>query len=45
VFREIIMTHPQVLMFVGDLADQRRRENAAIIDGTADYAEGHVELV
>jgi len=45
VFREIIMTHPQVLMFVGDLADQRRRENAAIIDGTADYAEGHLELV
>jgi CRP-like cAMP-binding protein len=45
VFREIIMTHPQVLMFVGDLADQRRRENAAIIDGTADYTEGHLELV
>ncbi len=44
-FREVIMTHPQVLMFIGDLADQRRRENAAIIDGSADYAEGHLELV
>jgi CRP-like cAMP-binding protein len=44
-FREVIMTHPQVLMFVGDLADQRRRANAAVADGTADYAEGHLDLL
>ncbi len=44
-FREVIMTHPQVLMFVGDLADQRRRENAAILEGSADYSEGTVELL
>jgi hypothetical protein len=24
-FREIIMTHPQVLSYVGDLADERRK--------------------
>ncbi|RMH42921.1 MAG: hypothetical protein D6689_06665 [Deltaproteobacteria bacterium] len=44
-FREVIMTHPQVLAFVGDLADQRRRANAAIAGGSGDYAEGRVELV
>jgi hypothetical protein len=25
-FREIIMTHPQVLSYVGDLADERQRQ-------------------
>jgi CRP-like cAMP-binding protein len=44
-FRELIMTHPQVLVFVGDLAEQRRRENEAIVGGAADYAEGHLDLV
>jgi len=44
VFREVIMTHPQVLMFVGDLADQRRRQNESIVSGDEDYAEGHLDL-
>lgn len=44
-FREVIMTHPQVLMFVGDLADERRRQNEAIAGGDADYAEGHIDLL
>jgi CRP-like cAMP-binding protein len=44
-FREVIMTHPQVLMFVGDVADARRRQNAAIVGGEVDYSEGHLDLV
>jgi len=45
VFRQLIMTHPQVLMFVGDLADERKRKYDAIVNGDADYEEGHLELV
>jgi CRP-like cAMP-binding protein len=44
-FREVIMTHPQVLVFVNDLAEERRRKLGAIAAGTADYAEGHLELI
>ncbi len=44
-FRDTIMTHPQVLMVVGELADQRQRQYDAIIAGEADYDEGHLELV
>lgn len=44
-FREVIMTHPQVLVFVNDLADERRHKLAAIAAGAADYEEGHLELV
>jgi cAMP-dependent protein kinase regulator len=44
-FREVIMTHPQVLMFIGDLADERRRKLEAIVAGEQDYAEGHLDLL
>ncbi|HUH05172.1 MAG TPA: cyclic nucleotide-binding domain-containing protein [Kofleriaceae bacterium] len=44
-FRTTIMTHPQVLMVVGDLADERKRKFDAIASGEADYDEGHLELV
>lgn len=43
-FRETIMTHPQVLMVVGDLADDRQRQYDAIVKGEADYDEGHLDL-
>ena len=44
-FRQIIMTHPQVLMFVGDLADERKKKLDAVARGDADYEEGHIELL
>lgn len=38
-FRELIMTHPQVLIFVGELADERKRQNAAVVAGEEQYEE------
>jgi CRP-like cAMP-binding protein len=43
-FREVIMTHPQVLAFVGDLATDRERELAAVAGGTQEYEELHLDL-
>lgn len=43
-FRNTIMTHPQVLMVVGELADQRQKQYDAIVAGEADYDEGHLDL-
>jgi CRP-like cAMP-binding protein len=43
-FREVIMTHPQVLAFVGDLATERERELAAVAGGEQEYEELHLEL-
>jgi len=45
VFRQVIMTHPQVLMFVGDLADERKRQLTAIQDGEGDYEITHLDLL
>jgi len=45
VFRQVIMTHPQVLMFVGELADERRRQLEAISVGNGDYEVAHLELL
>lgn len=45
VFGEVIMTHPQVLMFVGDLADSRQKQLESTLQGGADYTEGRVPLV
>jgi CRP-like cAMP-binding protein len=45
VFREVIMTHPQVLMFVGELADDRRRRMDAALRGDSAYDEGRIPLV
>ena len=44
-FRNTIMTHPQVLMVVGELADHRQKQYDAIVAGEADYDEGHLDLV
>lgn len=44
-FRTVIMTHPQVLMYVGELAEERRRKFESIIEGSADYVEGRLDLV
>lgn len=45
VFRQVIMTHPQVLMFVGELAEERRRQLEAISGGQSDYQVAHLELL
>jgi len=45
VFREVIMTHPQVLMYVSDVAEQRRKMFEQIIQGDADFESGRIELV
>jgi cAMP-dependent protein kinase regulator len=45
VFREVIMTHPHVLMFVGDLAEERRRKLEAALRGEGAYDEGRIPLV
>lgn len=45
VFRQVIMTHPQVLMFVGDLAEERKRQLAAIQDGQGEYEIAHLDLL
>ncbi len=44
-FRQMIMTHPQVLVFVGDLAAERQRKYEAILRGDAEYETGHLDLV
>ncbi|WP_428261323.1 cyclic nucleotide-binding domain-containing protein [Haliangium sp.] len=44
-FREVIMTHPQVLMVLSDLADARQRELDRILAGGGDYPPGNVRLV
>jgi CRP-like cAMP-binding protein len=43
-FREVIMTHPRVLMFVGELAEQRERENQEISSGKANFSDGFVNV-
>ena len=44
-FRELIMTHPQVLAFVGDMAAEKERKFNAIVDGEAEYDAGQLPLV
>jgi CRP-like cAMP-binding protein len=44
-FRELIMTHPQVLAFVGDLASERERSLAAIAGGGEQYEELSLDLL
>jgi len=39
------MTHPQVLMFINDLADERRKHLEAILAGEAEYSEGRLQLL
>jgi CRP-like cAMP-binding protein len=44
-FRDVIMTHPQVLAFIGDLASERERELAAVAGGEQQYEELHLDLI
>jgi CRP-like cAMP-binding protein/tetratricopeptide (TPR) repeat protein len=44
-FREVIMTHPQVLMIVGELAEERKRQLEAMAAGQGGYREGHLDVV
>jgi CRP-like cAMP-binding protein len=45
VFREVIMTHPQVLMIVSDLADSRRQVLQRVLAGQGEYPTGGMRLV
>jgi CRP-like cAMP-binding protein len=45
VFREVIMTHPQVLMIVSDLADSRRHALQRVLAGQGEYPTGGMRLV
>lgn len=45
VFREVIMTHPQVLMIVSDLADSRRQALRKVLAGDGEYPTGGMRLV
>jgi CRP-like cAMP-binding protein len=45
VFREVIMTHPQVLMIVSDLADSRRQALQRVLAGQGEYPTGGMRLV
>ena len=45
VFREVIMTHPQVLMMVSDLADSRRKALERVLAGEGAYPTGGMRLI
>ena len=45
VFREVIMTHPQVLMIVSDLADSRKQALQRVLAGQGEYPTGGMRLV
>lgn len=44
-FREVIMTHPQVLAFVGDLASERERQMQAVVGGEEEWEELSLDLL
>lgn len=44
-FREVIMTHPQVLVFVGDLASERERQLLAVAGGEEQYEELNLDFL
>jgi len=44
-FREVIMTHPQVLAYVGDLAEARRRELEAPPEDSGDVVDLKLDLI
>jgi CRP-like cAMP-binding protein len=44
-FQEVIMTHPQVLEYIGTLAEERRKQIEAIKNGSARYGEGRLPVV
>jgi CRP-like cAMP-binding protein len=43
-FRMLIMTHPQVLAYVGDLADERQKLVDKALSGEAEYQVEHLDL-
>lgn len=44
VFREVIMTHPQVLEFFAEMAEERQRKHAAIMRGER-YVSGRIPVI
>lgn len=44
VFREVIMTHPQVLVFISDLAEERHRQYSAVAAGNAGFDSKSIKL-
>ncbi|MFH1132654.1 MAG: cyclic nucleotide-binding domain-containing protein, partial [Pseudomonadota bacterium] len=44
-FNEVIMTHPQVLAFVGELAEKRRKTYDAMKEGRLPYKENTLRTV
>lgn len=43
-FRMLIMTHPQVLAYVGELADERQKLVDAVLSGGGEYLIEHLDL-
>ncbi len=44
-FRQVIMTHPQILETLDAISTERRERLEAIVAGASGYDEGHLELV
>jgi CRP-like cAMP-binding protein len=44
-FSELIMTHPQVLEYMGDIADARQKELSDLRAGRAAYREGRLRML
>jgi CRP-like cAMP-binding protein len=44
-FLELVMTHPQFLDYIGELADQRKRDNEVSLSGGARPLQQHVTFV
>ncbi len=45
VFRQLIMTHPQVLTVVAELAEKRKKRLEAVVEGTLTYQTDRICLV
>ena len=43
-FHGILLSHPQMLEYVGELVEQRRLENEATLAGTRPYSEGRLQV-
>jgi CRP-like cAMP-binding protein len=43
-FHGVVLSHPQMLEYVGELVEQRRLENDATLAGTRPYSEGRLQV-
>jgi cAMP-dependent protein kinase regulator len=43
-FREVIMTHPQLLAYVGEIAEEHRQRLSDIASGQVEYDEEHIDI-